>query len=206
MENFYFDLVNRRANHRFSILVRRRVEFFDSLRGFRDLEPWEGEDGGKRSSPAGGSRRRASANSDLHSQLHISLRRKPASPPRKFFRLEDAAPPPLLLRIQTTNPCLLDSAQIYEAPMSKWKSLKNRRLQNWGIVLFLCPPIFPESDRSDGSVFPVGYFLMPIFSPGGVVHEKGLLPQDCESINPASFPSPSTFEIQNCFACGFRNI
>ncbi|XP_012077561.1 alpha-ketoglutarate-dependent dioxygenase alkB homolog 6 isoform X3 [Jatropha curcas] len=37
---------------------------------------------------------------------------------------------------------LLD--KIYEAPASKWKSLKNRRLQNWG----------------------------------GVVHEKGLLPQD----------------------------
>ncbi|KAJ6693473.1 hypothetical protein OIU85_004260 [Salix viminalis] len=34
--------------------------------------------------------------------------------------------------------------KIYEAPLSKWKSLKNRRLQNWG----------------------------------GVVHEKGLLPQD----------------------------
>ncbi|KAK1291267.1 hypothetical protein QJS10_CPB17g01553 [Acorus calamus] len=33
---------------------------------------------------------------------------------------------------------------IYEAPVTKWKSLKNRRLQNWG----------------------------------GVVHEKGLLPQD----------------------------
>ncbi|KAK6232032.1 hypothetical protein SCA6_002105 [Theobroma cacao] len=33
---------------------------------------------------------------------------------------------------------------IYQAPVSKWKSLKNRRLQNWG----------------------------------GVVHEKGLLPQD----------------------------
>ncbi|GAY61353.1 hypothetical protein CUMW_209310 [Citrus unshiu] len=33
---------------------------------------------------------------------------------------------------------------IYGAPLSKWKSLKNRRLQNWG----------------------------------GVVHEKGLLPQD----------------------------
>ncbi|KAJ0043109.1 hypothetical protein Pint_18820 [Pistacia integerrima] len=33
---------------------------------------------------------------------------------------------------------------IYGAPVSKWKSLKNRRLQNWG----------------------------------GVVHEKGLLPQD----------------------------
>lgn len=37
---------------------------------------------------------------------------------------------------------LLD--KIYEAPLSKWKSLKNRRLQNWG----------------------------------GIVHEKGLLPQD----------------------------
>lgn len=34
--------------------------------------------------------------------------------------------------------------KIYQAPLSKWKSLKNRRLQNWG----------------------------------GVVHEKGLLPQD----------------------------
>ncbi|CAH1441476.1 unnamed protein product [Lactuca virosa] len=34
--------------------------------------------------------------------------------------------------------------QIYTAPVSKWKSLKNRRLQNWG----------------------------------GIVHEKGLLPQD----------------------------
>uniref|UniRef100_A0A2P2JC17 Alpha-ketoglutarate-dependent dioxygenase AlkB-like domain-containing protein n=1 Tax=Rhizophora mucronata TaxID=61149 RepID=A0A2P2JC17_RHIMU len=34
--------------------------------------------------------------------------------------------------------------KIYEAPLSKWKSLKNRRLQDWG----------------------------------GVVHEKGLLPQD----------------------------
>ncbi|RWR75780.1 Oxoglutarate/iron-dependent dioxygenase [Cinnamomum micranthum f. kanehirae] len=34
--------------------------------------------------------------------------------------------------------------QIYHAPKSKWKALKNRRLQNWG----------------------------------GVVHEKGLLPQD----------------------------
>ncbi|CAK7323456.1 unnamed protein product [Dovyalis caffra] len=34
--------------------------------------------------------------------------------------------------------------KIYEAPLSKWKSLKNRKLQNWG----------------------------------GVVHEKGLLPQD----------------------------
>ncbi|KAA0025211.1 hypothetical protein IC582_018724 [Cucumis melo] len=37
---------------------------------------------------------------------------------------------------------LLDN--IYKAPVSKWKSLKNRRLQNWG----------------------------------GIVHEKGLLPQD----------------------------
>ncbi|XP_068663947.1 alkylated DNA repair protein ALKBH6 homolog [Aristolochia californica] len=37
---------------------------------------------------------------------------------------------------------LLD--QVYQAPVSKWKSLKNRRLQNWG----------------------------------GVVHEKGLLPQE----------------------------
>ncbi|KAF5748857.1 alpha-ketoglutarate-dependent dioxygenase alkB 6 [Tripterygium wilfordii] len=36
---------------------------------------------------------------------------------------------------------------IYEAPVSKWKSLKNRRLQNWG----------------------------------GVVHEKGLLPQELPS-------------------------
>lgn len=36
--------------------------------------------------------------------------------------------------------------KIYEAPLSKWKSLKNRRLQNWG----------------------------------GVVYEKGLLPQDCK--------------------------
>ncbi|MDP1159490.1 hypothetical protein, partial [Klebsiella variicola] len=36
---------------------------------------------------------------------------------------------------------------IYQAPVSKWKSLKNRRLQNWG----------------------------------GVVHEKGLLPQDLPS-------------------------
>ncbi|KAL6009623.1 Alpha-ketoglutarate-dependent dioxygenase alkB 6 [Asimina triloba] len=36
--------------------------------------------------------------------------------------------------------------QIYRAPISKWKSLKNRRLQNWG----------------------------------GVVHEKGLLPQECK--------------------------
>ncbi|CAI0457360.1 unnamed protein product [Linum tenue] len=35
-------------------------------------------------------------------------------------------------------------AKIYEAPSAKWKSLKNRRLQNWG----------------------------------GVVHEKGLLPQE----------------------------
>ncbi|CAL9760047.1 unnamed protein product [Musa acuminata subsp. burmannicoides] len=35
---------------------------------------------------------------------------------------------------------------IYEVPASRWKSLKNRRLQNWG----------------------------------GVVHEKGLLPQACE--------------------------
>ncbi|CAK9152457.1 unnamed protein product [Ilex paraguariensis] len=34
---------------------------------------------------------------------------------------------------------------IYQAPVSKWKCLKSRRLQNWG----------------------------------GVVHEKGLLPQDC---------------------------
>ncbi|KAG9458537.1 hypothetical protein H6P81_003045 [Aristolochia fimbriata] len=34
--------------------------------------------------------------------------------------------------------------QVYQAPVSKWKSLKNRRLQNWG----------------------------------GVVHEKGLLPQE----------------------------
>ncbi|CAH9091872.1 unnamed protein product [Cuscuta epithymum] len=36
---------------------------------------------------------------------------------------------------------------IYGAPVSKWKSLKNRRLQNWG----------------------------------GVVHEKGLIAQDCTS-------------------------
>jgi hypothetical protein len=26
--------------------------------------------------------------------------------------------------------------QIYEAPLSKWKSLKNRRLQNWGMLEF----------------------------------------------------------------------
>ncbi|CAI0457361.1 unnamed protein product [Linum tenue] len=38
----------------------------------------------------------------------------------------------------------LETLQIYEAPSAKWKSLKNRRLQNWG----------------------------------GVVHEKGLLPQE----------------------------
>ncbi|KAM1752914.1 hypothetical protein ACFX1T_005408 [Malus domestica] len=37
--------------------------------------------------------------------------------------------------------------KIYEGPVSKWKSLKNRRLQNWG----------------------------------GIVHEKGLLPQDLPS-------------------------
>ncbi|KAL7174248.1 hypothetical protein ACSBR2_033494 [Camellia fascicularis] len=36
--------------------------------------------------------------------------------------------------------------KIYQAPVSKWKSLKNRELQNWG----------------------------------GVVHEKGLLAQDCK--------------------------
>ncbi|XP_031400352.1 alpha-ketoglutarate-dependent dioxygenase alkB homolog 6 isoform X1 [Punica granatum] len=36
---------------------------------------------------------------------------------------------------------------VYKAPQSKWKSLKNRRLQNWG----------------------------------GIVHEKGLLPQDLPS-------------------------
>uniref|UniRef100_A0A6N2LMA4 Uncharacterized protein n=1 Tax=Salix viminalis TaxID=40686 RepID=A0A6N2LMA4_SALVM len=26
--------------------------------------------------------------------------------------------------------------KIYEAPLSKWKSLKNRRLQNWGMLDF----------------------------------------------------------------------
>lgn len=48
--------------------------------------------------------------------------------------------PEFITEIEQTN--LL--ANIYGAPPSKWKSLKNRRLQNWG----------------------------------GVVHEKGLLPQD----------------------------
>ncbi|KAJ8751391.1 hypothetical protein K2173_016591 [Erythroxylum novogranatense] len=48
--------------------------------------------------------------------------------------------PEFITRLEETQ--LL--AKIYEAPLSKWKSLKNRRLQNWG----------------------------------GVVHEKGLLPQD----------------------------
>ncbi|XP_047258954.1 alpha-ketoglutarate-dependent dioxygenase alkB homolog 6 isoform X2 [Capsicum annuum] len=42
---------------------------------------------------------------------------------------------------------------IYDAPISKWKSLKNRRLQNW--VALCCYPMA-----------------------GGVVHEKGLIAQD----------------------------
>uniref|UniRef100_A0A2N9EH88 Alpha-ketoglutarate-dependent dioxygenase AlkB-like domain-containing protein n=1 Tax=Fagus sylvatica TaxID=28930 RepID=A0A2N9EH88_FAGSY len=66
-------------------------------------------------------------------------------------RLNDfkLASPPTLIYI----PNFITDAQqtmllnnIYGAPISKWKSLKNRRLQNWG-------------------------------STGGVVHEKGLLPQ-----------------------------
>ncbi|XP_021650318.1 uncharacterized protein LOC110642539 isoform X3 [Hevea brasiliensis] len=50
---------------------------------------------------------------------------------------------------------LLDRV-VYGAPVSKWKSLKNRRLQNW--------------------VFPLPTGLLSLA--GGVVHEKGLLPQD----------------------------
>lgn len=62
---------------------------------------------------------------------------------------------------------------IYTAPVSKWKSLKNRRLQNWG----------------------------------GIVHEKGLLPQDLppwltkitKKINeePCLYPSPINHVLIN---------
>ncbi|CAA7389110.1 unnamed protein product [Spirodela intermedia] len=65
------------------------------------------------------------------------------------LRLEDYAVGPLRTLIYIPNFISAPEESqllhhIYEAPMSKWKSLKNRRLQNWG----------------------------------GVVHEKGLLPQD----------------------------
>lgn len=89
--------------------------------------------------------------------------------------------------------------QIYEAPLSKWKSLKNRRLQNWGMLEFffvfslpfsqLPPPpckLHTEAvvEEKVHRVSPIDsippYYPWSLVLTGGVVHEKGLLPQDCK--------------------------
>ncbi|KAL9262883.1 Alkylated DNA repair protein ALKBH6-like protein [Drosera capensis] len=72
---------------------------------------------------------------------------------------------------------------IYQAPISKWKILKNRRLQNWGnmkdatdvkkhvvsSVLIITSAFFYADDKP--------FVLVLVCVAGGVVHEKGLLGQ-----------------------------